>query len=250
MEEDLALDLAGMDAGDGARQGGLATARLAHQGDAALGANGGVDAVQDLMGAVVDLDAAHGDERILVGRAGRPGGDAQRPIAEHGPRCAPLAIASSARDDPRAGHRRAGTPARHLLDGVVATGGEETALRAVARDRRPPRDAAQRMLAGQVRDRLEELARVGVTGRAEERRPWAHLDQTAGVHHGDAVGEVGHDGEVVGNVERGHLVGLGQIPTVRSTCAWVVTSRPVVGSSSTMTAGRQAKAMAKATRCC
>ena len=38
--------------------------------------------------------------------------------------------------------------------------------------------------------------------------------------------------------------------TVASTCAWVVTSRPVVGSSSTTTAGLQAKAIAIVTRCC
>ena len=37
---------------------------------------------------------------------------------------------------------------------------------------------------------------------------------------------------------------------VSSTCACVVTSRPVVGSSSTMILGRQANAMARATRCC
>jgi len=38
--------------------------------------------------------------------------------------------------------------------------------------------------------------------------------------------------------------------TVSRTRRWVVTSRPVVGSSSTISRGRQAKAMARATRCC
>ena len=38
-------------------------------------------------------------------------------------------------------------------------------------------------------------------------------------------------------------------PMVRSTMPWVVTSRPVVGSSSTSTFGRGRKAMASATRC-
>ena len=38
--------------------------------------------------------------------------------------------------------------------------------------------------------------------------------------------------------------------TVDSTCAWVVTSRPVVGSSSTISRGRFANAIASPTRCC
>ena len=38
--------------------------------------------------------------------------------------------------------------------------------------------------------------------------------------------------------------------TVSSTRAWVVTSRPVVGSSQTITRGRLANAIAIATRCC
>ena len=38
--------------------------------------------------------------------------------------------------------------------------------------------------------------------------------------------------------------------TVASTCACVLTSRPVVGSSSTITLGRQANAIASPTRCC
>ena len=38
--------------------------------------------------------------------------------------------------------------------------------------------------------------------------------------------------------------------TVSSTWRWVETSRPVVGSSSTMSEGRQANAMARPMRCC
>ena len=43
---------------------------------------------------------------------------------------------------------------------------------------------------------------------------------------------------------------LHMLRTVLSTCRWVDTSRPVVGSSSTISDGRQANAMASVTRCC
>ena len=55
------------------------------------------------------------------------------------------------------------------------------------------------------------MARVRVRWRGEQlgRRPL--LDDATGVHHGDAVGEVGDDGEVVGDVEGGDAVGAAQL---------------------------------------
>ena len=63
----------------------------------------------------------------------------------------------------------------------------------------------------QVRDRVEQRPRVGVRGLAEDRVPRAQLDDLAGVHHGDPVGDVGDHGQVVGDVERRDPVAAAQL---------------------------------------
>ncbi len=63
----------------------------------------------------------------------------------------------------------------------------------------------------QVRDRVEQRAGVGVRGLAEHRVPRAELDDLPRVHDGDPVGDVGDDGQVVGDVERRDLVAAAQL---------------------------------------
>ena len=50
-----------------------------------------------------------------------------------------------------------------------------------------------------------------MAGVVEELGGRALLDDAPGVHHRDAVGEVGDDGEVVRDVERGDLVRVAQL---------------------------------------
>ncbi len=87
---------------------------------------------------------------------------------------------------------------------------EAAAVRAPARGRRPARDALEGAGLAQVRDRVEQRARVGVRGVREDRVPRPELGDLPGVHHGDAVGDVGDHREVVGDVERADAVGLAQ----------------------------------------
>ena len=78
----------------------------------------------------------------------------------------------------------------------------------------------------------------------------SRLDDPAGVHDRDVVGDGIDDREVVGDVdERAPLLRASSF-TSSSTRACVLTSSPVVGSSSTTTFGRHASAIAIATRCC
>jgi len=197
-----------MDAGDGAGQRGLAAARLPHQGDTAAGADLEIDAVQGLGGAV---EGAH-----ALGR-------------HHRSRRAPARVARPARDEvvlqtqpgdllpaPAAHAVLLGSlVGREGLDaagfGVVAAVGEGAPRRAFPGQRRAAGDAAQRVLAGEVRDGGEQAARVGMVRAAEEGVTGAHLHEPSRVHHGDPVGQVGDHGEVVGHVESGHPVGARQV---------------------------------------
>ena len=98
-----------------------------------------------------------------------------------------------------------------LVDGPVAARRERAARGSLSRTRRPAGDAAQGAFPGDVGDGGEQLARVRVVSLVEQLVARADLDHSAGVHDGDAVGEVGDHGEVVGDVERRDTVGLGEV---------------------------------------
>jgi hypothetical protein len=68
-----------------------------------------------------------------------------------------------------------------------------------------------RALARDVGHRAQEPAGVRVTGRREHPLARPALDDAPGVHHRDAVGELGHDREVVADVERRDLVAAAQV---------------------------------------
>ena len=97
------------------------------------------------------------------------------------------------------------------LDGPVAARREGAAGDALAGARRPAGDAAQGVLAGEVGDGGQQLARVGMVGAGEELLLGADLDQAAGVHDGDAIGQVGDHRQVVGHVEGRDAVGARQL---------------------------------------
>ena len=78
----------------------------------------------------------------------------------------------------------------------------------------------------------------------------ALLDDAAGVHHRQPVGDGGQHREVVGDEDhRQPPLGLDLAPAGASTWACTITSSAVVGSSAISRRGSQARAMAIITRC-
>jgi hypothetical protein len=86
-----------------------------------------------------------------------------------------------------------------LLD-VVAARREEAPARPVAGPRGCSGDAYESVLAGDLRDRLDEAAGVRVSGLAEEGRCCPQLGEPPAVHDGDAIRERGDHGQVVAHV--------------------------------------------------
>ena len=89
-----------------------------------------------------------------------------------------------------------------------------------------------------------------MTRRLENRGRGALLDDPPGVHDRDPVGDLGNHGEVVRDVHHRETRSRLSRAISSSTLAWVTTSRPVVGSSSTTRGGSQTRAIAIETRCC
>ena len=84
---------------------------------------------------------------------------------------------------------------------------------------------------GQQGDRVRvQRVLVEVVGRCD-------LDDLAEVHHGDPVGDVPHDCQVVGDEEVREPELLLQVSSRFTICAWIETSRAETGSSQTMNAG-------------
>ena len=57
------------------------------------------------------------------------------------------------------------------------------------------------------------------------------LDRPAGIHHDDAVGDLGDDAEIVGDQQMRRAEAALEIRISPRICAWIVTSSAVVGSS-------------------
>ena len=94
-----------------------------------------------------------------------------------------------------------GWAARHAFLRVGAARREEAAGRAVAGARRRPRDADERVDAGQLRDRLDEPPRVRMPRSAKQRPRRPDLDEPAAVHDCHAGREGRDDGQVVAHVD-------------------------------------------------
>jgi hypothetical protein len=91
--------------------------------------------------------------------------------------------------------------------------------------------------------------RIVLGGRVEHVARRRFLHRLAIAQHHDAVGHLGHDGEIVGDVEGGGVELSTMLRIAASTSTCVVTSRAVVGSSKMMRSGRQIIAMAVMARC-
>ena len=107
---------------------------------------------------------------------------------------------------------------RTVLDDVAhRSWNRQPAGRAPGR-RRAARDPAQGPRLAEVRDRVEQRPGVRDASGGEDLVALAELDDLAGIHHRDPVGDVGDHREVVGDVERGHPVGPAELaPWSRST---------------------------------
>src|SRR3954447_9174346 len=193
-------------AGDAARERRLAAARLADEREALVAMHLEVDVEQRVARAVVGVERLDGEHDVradlaLVALAGALG----RGL----PHRAVVVVAAHLVGGPEVAHRREHLAA--VVLGEVAARVEEAALRAAARQRGMARDADDRPLARDVRDRPEQPARVGVARVREHPLAWAGLDDAPGVHHRDAVGELGDHGEVVADVERRDLMAAAQV---------------------------------------
>ena len=106
------------------------------------------------------------------------------------------------------------------------------------------------LLALERRHRGEERLRVGMVRAGEDGLRVADLHEPAEVEHRDAVGDVAHDAEVVGDEEVASRPARACSSTRRlRIAAWTETSSAEVGSSQTTIRGSPAKARAIATRC-
>ena len=77
----------------------------------------------------------------------------------------------------------------------------------------------------------------GWRGAREERGAVGDLDDVAEVHHGDAVADVAHHREVVGDEQVGDAELVLQVLRRLITCACTETSSAETGSSQTMSLG-------------
>ena len=199
--------------------------------------------------AVARVQARDVEERRALRPCPRPlavGGELLTPVETRTSSCARMQRDLCGRR--RRGHHGGGAAA-HSRIGVAAPRREEAPGRPASGARRLALHAHERVADLGRRDGPEEPWCRG--GRARRTHPrGAELDDAAGVHDRHAVGDLGDDGEVVGHVDGRDAVRAAQPLTVSRTWRWVATSRPVVGSSRTMSSGRQENAMARAMRCC
>ena len=85
----------------------------------------------------------------------------------------------------------------------------------------------------------------GCAGASKSSAVGCGLDDAPEVHHRDAVGDVAHDGEVVGDEQvREPELALGARTSRLRICAWIEPSSAVTGSSSTSSSGSTASARA------
>ena len=94
----------------------------------------------------------------------------------------------------------------------------------------------------------QQMARIGVLRVGEDLARRARLDDLALGHHADAVGDLAHDAEIVGDEQHRHALLLLSSASSSRICACTVTSSAVVGSSAISSSGSLASAMAIITR--
>ena len=214
------------------RQRGLAAARLPHQPHRLALVEGEADVVdgldaghlaaehdalahREVLAQVVDLEQRLG--AVALAHA-TPSGAARGRSGRPTTRSSRLASASS--------QHRSRWPARlagallqvgrllALVELVRAAGREVAARRPVGQRRRQPRDGRQPLgaVAIDAGDRAQQAPRVRVLGVVEDLVQRALLHDPARVHHGHAVGDVGHHAQVVGHQDHGRARLVAQRP--------------------------------------
>src|SRR5919108_733637 len=204
-EADLAGPLV-VQAGDAAGRGRLAAAGLTDQRHALVVVDVEVDVEEDLALAIVRVQIADGQHHVLADRAplSLPGALGRRLAHRIGDVVAADLVAVAKIRDPR--ELGATVVARELAARM-----EVAAPRPVAGQRRVPRDAHHRALAGDVGNGAQQPAGVRVARVGEQLVARAALDDPPPVHDRDAVGELGHHGQVVAHVQRGDPMAPAQI---------------------------------------
>src|SRR3954464_4869730 len=192
--------------GDAACERRLAAARLADEREALVAVDLEVDVEQRVARAVVGVERLDGEHDVradlaLVALAGALG----RRLA-HG---TVVVVAADLVGRAEIGDWREDLAA--VVLGEVAPRVEEAALRAAARQRRVARDADDRPLARDVGHRAQQPPGVRVARVREHPLARAGLDDPPGVHHRDAIGELGDHGKVVAHVQRRDLVAAAQV---------------------------------------
>ena len=116
--------------------------------------------------------------------------------------------------------------------------------------RRPAARSASLLRPGTGSGIAESSAIVyGCSGRAKSSSDGRDLDDLAEVHHGDAVGDVADDREVVGDEEVREAELRFSSTSRFSTCDWIETSSADTGSSATTSFGCSTSARAMPMRC-
>jgi hypothetical protein len=192
--------------GDAACERGLARTRLADERQALVALELEIDPEQRRARAVMRFEApdrerqiglvlhAHGSHPALHGHL------VQRRVR---------VIAADAVSGAEVEGRRELAPA--LVGRERAARVEVAALRPAAGQRRMAGDADDSALALQVGHGAQQPPRIWVARRDEQLVARADLDDPAGVHHGNPVGELGDHRQVVADVERRDTVGPAQV---------------------------------------
>ena len=206
-----------------------------------------------------------GPRRDRVGRQGAPVSSTPRLRLSDRPGSPTAADASAARRAPRPGLRAARSGwriARRLLpepagdrravalldarvervaglEAIRAAGREVAALGHVERIGHRALDDVEALAAHALgRDGREQALGVGVLGLEQHLVDRAVLDDPAGVHDHDVVGHLGDDAQVVRDEHHAPCPCCSWTDRMSSRiCAWMVTSRAVVGSSAMSSLG-------------
>jgi len=185
-----------MQARDAARERRLSRSGLADEREALARAHVELDVEQHLPVAVRGLEIAHAEQHVAAGtvQSSRGGRAVLRTFCED---VAPAVTARLVAFGDLFARRE-----RRLanVDRVVAARCEEASLRPVSRARRSAGDADQCMFTRQLRNRLDEPARIRMRSCEEEVPLPADLDDATGIHHRNAVGECRDDGEIVADI--------------------------------------------------
>ena len=147
------------------------------------------------------------------------------------------------------GRRRQTSRANAQRGGTAQPCGSAPRVGHIAGDRLEPA-LPPRLRGRRAAPSVSRPARVGHAAAREQASTRRRLDHPPGIHHDDAVGDLGHDAEVVGDEQDAPC--RSRCCSVRISsriCAWIVTSSAVVGSSAISSFGLHDSAMAIITRC-